>query len=143
MLVGVAQVREIEFIANNPGDWMLHCHMFHHVMNFMSSMVGPMGGHTVQGMRAGQSPTGGMGIATGGPALSDAYGPSLGRSMGEQTGIERCRRQHDGHARLVRHAGNARHVDAGGSPLTGGMHGGHGAMGRDTRTGEYPATRRG
>ena len=51
----VAQVREIEFIANNPGDWMLHCHMFHHVMNFMSSMVGPMGGHTVQGMRAGQA----------------------------------------------------------------------------------------
>ncbi len=90
VLVGVAQVREIEFIANNPGDWMLHCHMFHHVMNFMSSMVGPMGGHTVPGMRAGQSPTGGMGIATGGPALSDAYGASLGRSMGEQTGIERA-----------------------------------------------------
>ena len=90
VLVGVAQVREIEFVANNPGDWMLHCHMFHHVMNFMSSMVGPMGGHTVQGMRAGQSPTGGMGIATGGPALSDAYGPSLGRSMGEQTGMERA-----------------------------------------------------
>ena len=90
VLVGVAQVREIEFIANNPGDWMLHCHMFHHVMNFMSTMVGPMGGHTVQGMRAGQSATGGMGVATGGPALSDAYGPSLGRSMGEQLGIERA-----------------------------------------------------
>jgi manganese oxidase len=87
----VAQVREIEFIANNPGDWMLHCHMFHHVMNFMSTMIGPMGGHTVQGMRAGQSPTGGMGIATGGPALSaEAFGPSLGRSMGEQTGMDRA-----------------------------------------------------
>ena len=119
VLVGVAQVREIEFIANNPGDWMLHCHMFHHVMNFMSSMVGPMGGHTVQGMRAGQSSTGGMGIATGGPALSDAYGPSLGRSMGEQTSIERAARQHDGDAWLVRHVGNARHVDAGGDPLSG------------------------
>ena len=43
VLVGVAQVREIEFIANNEGDWLLHCHMFHHVMNFMSSMIGPMG----------------------------------------------------------------------------------------------------
>jgi hypothetical protein len=64
--------------------------MFHHVMNFMSSMVGPMGGHTVQGMRAGQSATGGMGIATGGPALSDAYGASMGRSMGEMTGLERA-----------------------------------------------------
>jgi FtsP/CotA-like multicopper oxidase with cupredoxin domain len=90
VLIGVAQAREIEFIANNPGDWMLHCHMFHHVMNFMSSMVGPMGGHTIEGMRAGQSATGGMGIATGGPALSDAYGASLGRSMGEQTGMERA-----------------------------------------------------
>ena len=90
VLVGVAQVREIEFIANNPGDWMLHCHMFHHVMNFMSSMVGPMGGRTMQGMRAGQSATGGMGIADGGSALSDAYGPSLGRSMGEQTGMDRA-----------------------------------------------------
>jgi hypothetical protein len=90
VLVGVAQVREVEFIANNPGDWMLHCHMFHHVMNFMSTMVGPMGGHTVQGMKAGQSPTGGMGIATGGPALSESYGPSLGRGMGEQIGLERA-----------------------------------------------------
>ena len=90
VLVGVAQVREIEFVANNPGDWMLHCHMFHHVMNFMSSMVGPMGGHTVRGTRAGQGMAAGMGIATGGPALSDAYGASLGRGMGEQTGLDRA-----------------------------------------------------
>jgi len=41
VLVGVAQVREIEFIANNPGDWILHCHMFHHMMNHMISPVGP------------------------------------------------------------------------------------------------------
>jgi manganese oxidase len=90
VLVAVAQVREIEFIANNVGDWPLHCHMFHHMMNFMSTMVGPMGGHTAEGMRAGQSPSGGMGIATGGPALSsEAFGPSMGRSMGEQTGMDR------------------------------------------------------
>lgn len=90
VLIGVAQAREIEFIANNPGDWMLHCHMFHHVMNFMSSMVGPMGGHEMEGMRAGMSPAAGMGVATGGPAMSDDFGPSLGRSMGEQTGLERA-----------------------------------------------------
>jgi FtsP/CotA-like multicopper oxidase with cupredoxin domain len=41
VLVGVAQVREFEFIANNPGDWMMHCHMFHHMMNHMVSGVGP------------------------------------------------------------------------------------------------------
>jgi FtsP/CotA-like multicopper oxidase with cupredoxin domain len=39
--VGVAQVREFEFIANNPGDWVMHCHMFHHMMNHMVSGVGP------------------------------------------------------------------------------------------------------
>lgn len=42
VLVGVAQARDIEFVANNPGDWMLHCHMPHHMMNQMSSNVGPM-----------------------------------------------------------------------------------------------------
>jgi hypothetical protein len=42
VLVAVAQVREVEFIANNPGDWGLHCHMFHHMMNSMSSQAGPL-----------------------------------------------------------------------------------------------------
>lgn len=41
VLVGVAQVREIEFVANNPGDWVMHCHMFHHMMNHMVPGVGP------------------------------------------------------------------------------------------------------
>jgi manganese oxidase len=42
VLVGVAQARDIEFVANNPGSWMLHCHLPHHMMNQMSSNVGPM-----------------------------------------------------------------------------------------------------
>ncbi|HZQ53890.1 MAG TPA: copper oxidase [Bryobacteraceae bacterium] len=42
VLVGVAQARDIEFVANNPGDWMLHCHLPHHMMNQMSSNAGPM-----------------------------------------------------------------------------------------------------
>jgi manganese oxidase len=42
VLVGVAQVREVEFIANNPGDWAMHCHMFHHMMNSMTSQAGPL-----------------------------------------------------------------------------------------------------
>lgn len=42
VLVGVAQARDVEFVANNPGDWMLHCHLPHHMMNQMSSSVGPM-----------------------------------------------------------------------------------------------------
>ena len=41
-LVGVAQARDIEFIADSPGDWMFHCHLPHHMMNQMASNVGPM-----------------------------------------------------------------------------------------------------
>jgi manganese oxidase len=41
-LVGVAQARDIEFIADRVGDWMFHCHLPHHMMNHMSSNAGPM-----------------------------------------------------------------------------------------------------
>jgi hypothetical protein len=89
VLVGVAQARDIEFIANNPGDWVLHCHMFHHMMNHMAVMVGPMFGESRGGMKAGMSVQAGMGMTQGGPALSGENGPSLGRGMGENTGAER------------------------------------------------------
>jgi manganese oxidase len=39
-LVGVAQARDIEFDAKYPGDWMLHCHLPHHMMNSMSDLLG-------------------------------------------------------------------------------------------------------
>lgn len=90
VLVGVAQAYDIEFVAWNPGDWMLHCHMFHHMMNFMSSMVGTMGGHTRQGPLAGGSMATGMGMITRGPALSPEFGAQLGRGTGEQTGNDRA-----------------------------------------------------
>jgi FtsP/CotA-like multicopper oxidase with cupredoxin domain len=90
VLVGVAQARDMEFIANNPGDWVLHCHMFHHMMNHMAVMVGPMGGHTRSGMPAGNNAQSGMGMTQGGPALSRENGPSMGRAMGEQTSNERA-----------------------------------------------------
>jgi FtsP/CotA-like multicopper oxidase with cupredoxin domain len=35
ILVPVGTTRTMEFIANNPGDWAMHCHMTHHVMNQM------------------------------------------------------------------------------------------------------------
>jgi FtsP/CotA-like multicopper oxidase with cupredoxin domain len=43
VLVGVAQSRDIEFDAVYPGDWMLHCHLPHHMMNQMVTIVGPRG----------------------------------------------------------------------------------------------------
>jgi manganese oxidase len=47
VLVPVGSTRDVEFIADAPGDWAMHCHMTHHVMNQMShglpSMVGVTG----------------------------------------------------------------------------------------------------
>jgi hypothetical protein len=83
VLVGVAQARDIEFVANNPGDWMLHCHLPHHMMNQMSSVAGPMV-RNGRGMPAGVSMNQGMGMIEGTPGapMGDDYGPSLGRGLG-------------------------------------------------------------
>lgn len=80
VLVGVAEAVDFEFVANNPGDWMLHCHLPHHMMNQMSSMVGPMTRHP--GMPMGLGMEEGMGMLRQGHALSEENGPSLGRGMG-------------------------------------------------------------
>ena len=34
-VVAAGQMRDFEFIADNPGDWAFHCHMSHHAMNAM------------------------------------------------------------------------------------------------------------
>jgi FtsP/CotA-like multicopper oxidase with cupredoxin domain len=34
--VPVGTTRDLEFVADNPGDWPLHCHKSHHSMNAMS-----------------------------------------------------------------------------------------------------------
>jgi FtsP/CotA-like multicopper oxidase with cupredoxin domain len=36
VLVPTGSTRTFEFVADNPGDWALHCHMTHHVMTQMS-----------------------------------------------------------------------------------------------------------
>jgi hypothetical protein len=38
--------RDVEFVADAPGDWPLHCHMTHHVMNQMGHNVPNMVGAT-------------------------------------------------------------------------------------------------
>ncbi len=35
VLVPVGSTRTIEFLSDAPGDWAMHCHMSHHVMNQM------------------------------------------------------------------------------------------------------------
>jgi manganese oxidase len=40
--IAVGQMRAIEFLANSPGDWALHCHKSHHTMNAMGHSVPTM-----------------------------------------------------------------------------------------------------
>ena len=82
VLVGVAQARDVEFVANNPGDWMIHCHLPHHMMNQMSSQAGKM--TRTSGMPAGGDMNTGMGMLTGasGAPMGEDYSPTLGRGLG-------------------------------------------------------------
>ena len=80
-LVGVAQARDIEFVADRVGDWMFHCHLPHHMMNQMSSNVGPMT-RLGTGMQAGASMEEAMGMLREGHATSESKAPSLGRGLG-------------------------------------------------------------
>ena len=102
VLVGVAQARDIEFDAVRTGEWMLHCHLPHHMMNQMVSMVGPMSqaGH---GTQTGGGMEEGMGIVRQGNALSEDMSPKFGRGMGDSTERDRNTSnivgpsQHQGH----------------------------------------------
>jgi manganese oxidase len=40
--IAVGQMRQIEFTADEPGDWAIHCHKSHHTMNAMGHGVPTM-----------------------------------------------------------------------------------------------------
>ncbi|MEQ1514963.1 MAG: copper oxidase [Usitatibacteraceae bacterium] len=40
--IGVGQMRQLEFIADEEGDWAFHCHKSHHTMNAMGHAVPTM-----------------------------------------------------------------------------------------------------
>jgi hypothetical protein len=50
VLVPVGSTRTIEFVADNPGDWALHCHMTHHAMNQMGHGIPNMIGVNTAGL---------------------------------------------------------------------------------------------
>ncbi|HVS15346.1 MAG TPA: copper oxidase [Thermoanaerobaculia bacterium] len=99
VLLGVAQSRDLELDAKHLGDWMIHCHLPHHMMNHMASMVGPLSapGH---GLATGGSMERGMGMLHGGHALSEENGPAMGRSLGagnQETEVSTMARMQEGH----------------------------------------------
>jgi manganese oxidase len=48
--VAVGQMRQIEFIADEPGDWAMHCHKSHHTMGAMGHGVPTMIGADHRGL---------------------------------------------------------------------------------------------
>jgi FtsP/CotA-like multicopper oxidase with cupredoxin domain len=48
--VAVGQMRQIEFIADEPGDWAMHCHKSHHTMGAMGHSVPTMIGADHRGL---------------------------------------------------------------------------------------------
>ena len=42
--------RTVEFVANEPGDWVMHCHMLHHVMTQMGHKFGNLIGINTEGL---------------------------------------------------------------------------------------------
>ena len=48
--IAVGQMRAVEFIANEPGDWAFHCHKSHHTMNAMGHSVPTMIGVDQKGI---------------------------------------------------------------------------------------------
>ena len=52
VLVAVGSTRDIQFIADNPGDWAAHCHMTHHVMTQMGHGLPNLIGIKADGLNA-------------------------------------------------------------------------------------------
>lgn len=50
VLVAAGQTRDFEFIADAPGDWAMHCHMIHHLMNQMGHGIPNMVGVDTSGL---------------------------------------------------------------------------------------------
>jgi Cu/Ag efflux protein CusF len=115
VIVGVAQARDVEFVAKYEGDWMLHCHMPHHNMNQMSSMVGPVMSMR-SGLQTGAGMQEGMGIIRQGNALSEELGPSLGRGLGVSADRERLTSNTVGPLAAQEHQGHEGHTA--GDPVT-------------------------
>lgn len=50
VLVAAGQTRDVEFIADAKGDWAMHCHMIHHLMNQMGHGIPNMVGVDTSGL---------------------------------------------------------------------------------------------
>jgi FtsP/CotA-like multicopper oxidase with cupredoxin domain len=56
VLVPVGSTRDVEFVADNPGDWAVHCHMSHHTMNQMGHGIPNVVGIDAKGLNEAIKP---------------------------------------------------------------------------------------
>jgi FtsP/CotA-like multicopper oxidase with cupredoxin domain len=80
VLVAIGQSRTIDFVADEPGDWAMHCHMTHHVMNQMGdkfpNMIGVTPGDLdarVQSLLPGYMTMGNDGMAEHGRHIESGH----------------------------------------------------------------------
>ena len=80
VLVAIGQSRTIDFVADEPGDWAMHCHMTHHVMNQMGdkfpNMIGVKPGDldaNVQSLLPGYMTMGNEGMAEHGIHIANGH----------------------------------------------------------------------
>ncbi|MGH7858256.1 MAG: multicopper oxidase family protein, partial [Candidatus Binatia bacterium] len=80
VLVAIGQSRTIDFVADEPGDWAMHCHMTHHVMNQMGdrfpNMIGVKAGDLdsrVQALLPGYMTMGSDGMADHGLHVASGH----------------------------------------------------------------------
>lgn len=50
VIVPTGSTRTVEFVADEPGDWVMHCHMLHHGMNQMGHRFGNVVGMNTDGL---------------------------------------------------------------------------------------------
>ncbi len=50
VIMPTGSTRTVEFVADEPGDWVMHCHMLHHVMTQMGHKFGNMIGIDTDGL---------------------------------------------------------------------------------------------
>lgn len=115
VLVPTGSTRTIEFVADAPGDWAMHCHMLHHGMNQMGHTFGNLIGVNAKGLgkeigslvpgymamgSAGMGDMGQMGMMMGVPANSipmvGAEGPNGYITMGGMFTILKVREALEG-----------------------------------------------
>jgi hypothetical protein len=108
VLVPVGSVRVVEFTAGEPGDWPLHCHMTHHVMNQMGHRSANLIGADVSGVdrdigalvpgymtmgQTGMADMGGMALPRNSISMQGAPGPFGVIDMGGMFTLVKVRRR--------------------------------------------------